>query len=125
MSFVELQDCIPSTFRLIILTHNVMSEVYPEEAVKLEIPLKVSELLAAIDTGAPGREKLKKEHRIERKDRTGEERKYIDRAKAVLMEKKGMAEPEAYRYLQKTSMDSGNTMVETAQMVLLLHGSCA
>ena len=29
-----------------------------------------------------------------------------------------MTEVEAHRYLQKTSMDSGTNLVETAQMVL-------
>ena len=29
-----------------------------------------------------------------------------------------MTEEEAHRYLQKTSMDSGTNLVETAQMVL-------
>ena len=45
----------------------------------------------------------------------------IDKAKAVLMEKRGMSEPEAYRYIQKSSMDNSNSMVETAQMILLLN----
>ena len=31
-----------------------------------------------------------------------------------------MTEEEAHRYLQKTSMDSGTNMVETAQMILML-----
>lgn len=33
-----------------------------------------------------------------------------------------MSEEEAHRYLQKNSMDSGNSMVETAQMVLSIMG---
>jgi response regulator NasT len=32
-----------------------------------------------------------------------------------------MSEPEAFRYIQKCSMDSGNTMVESALMVLGLY----
>ena len=31
-----------------------------------------------------------------------------------------MTEQEAFRYIQKSSMDSGTNMVETAQMILLL-----
>ncbi|MFR3319996.1 MAG: ANTAR domain-containing protein [Lachnospiraceae bacterium] len=31
-----------------------------------------------------------------------------------------MTEEEAHRYLQKTSMDSGTNLVETAQMLLTL-----
>ena len=36
------------------------------------------------------------------------------------MEKNQMTEDEAYRHIQKCSMDSGTNMVETAQMLLML-----
>ena len=36
----------------------------------------------------------------------------------MLMEKNNMTEQEAFRYIQKCSMDSGNTMVESATMVM-------
>ena len=39
----------------------------------------------------------------------------MDEAKAVLMEKNNMSENEAHRYVQKSAMDSGRTMVETAE----------
>ena len=42
----------------------------------------------------------------------------IEQAKALLMERNGMSEEEAHRYLQKTSMEGGRNMTETAQMVL-------
>ena len=38
----------------------------------------------------------------------------------VLMERNHMTEEEAFRYIQKSSMDSGTNMVETAQMILML-----
>ena len=41
-------------------------------------------------------------------------------AKSILMERNGMTEEEAHRYMQKCSMDSGTNIVETAQMVLSL-----
>jgi response regulator NasT len=36
------------------------------------------------------------------------------------MERSRMSEEEAHRYLQKSSMDSGTNMLETAQMVLTI-----
>ena len=36
------------------------------------------------------------------------------------MEKHNMTETDAHKYLQKTSMDSGTGMVETAQMILYI-----
>ena len=42
----------------------------------------------------------------------------IRKAKELLMTRNNMSEEEAHRYLQKSSMDSGTNMVETAEMVL-------
>ena len=42
----------------------------------------------------------------------------IRQAKELLMARNNLSEEEAHRYLQKSSMDSGTNMVETAQMVL-------
>lgn len=44
----------------------------------------------------------------------------IERAKALLMEKKSMTEIQAHKYLQKCSMDSGRSIVESAQMILMM-----
>ena len=47
-----------------------------------------------------------------------ETRKIVDRAKGVLQTTYGMTEPEAFRWIQKTSMDRRLTMREVAQAVL-------
>ena len=39
-----------------------------------------------------------------------------------MMERNHMTEKEAYRYLQKSSMDSGTGLTETAQMILSMMG---
>ena len=49
-----------------------------------------------------------------------EERKLIQDAKTLLMDRNHMTEEEAHRYIQKCSMDSGNSLVETARMVFSL-----
>ena len=62
------------------------------------------------------------EHREKKKPkpRSEKEQNYISNAKRLLMEKNQMTEEEAYRHIQKCSMDSGTNMVETAQMLLML-----
>ena len=56
------------------------------------------------------------------RERSEEEKELIGKAKALLMERNGMTEPEAHRYIQKCSMDNGTSLVETAQMVIsLIH----
>ena len=51
------------------------------------------------------------------KDRL-EARTVIDRAKGVLQTRHGLTEPEAFRWIQRTSMDSRRTMRALAQDVL-------
>lgn len=45
-------------------------------------------------------------------------RKQVDRAKGLLMEKMDLAEPEAFRWIQKTSMDRRLSMREVAEAVI-------
>jgi response regulator NasT len=121
MSFIELNDCIPKYFRLIILTRNVMAEEYPDNAIKLELPLKISELIGAIEGENAKYFRRPSDGRVQKQSRDNMDRKYIDKAKEILMKTKGMSEPEAYRYIQKTAMDSSTSMVETARMIILLN----
>ena len=65
-------------------------------------------------------EKLRRQRSRQKKQRSQQDINDISNAKAVLMQRNHMTEDEAYRYLQKTSMDTGRTMVETAQMILLI-----
>lgn len=48
-----------------------------------------------------------------------ESRKMIDRAKGILIQRLGLTEPEAYRRLQKTAMDTRKPIAEVAQALLL------
>ncbi|MCF8011861.1 MAG: ANTAR domain-containing protein [Clostridiales bacterium] len=47
-----------------------------------------------------------------------ENRKLVERAKGLLMEKKGVAEKDAYRYLQKLSMDKCISMKKAAKNII-------
>jgi response regulator NasT len=48
-----------------------------------------------------------------------EARKYIERAKGVLMKAQNLDEAEAYRYIQRRSMDTRRPMREIAEAILL------
>jgi response regulator NasT len=45
-------------------------------------------------------------------------RKLIDKAKALLMEKSGLTEQEAYRRIQKQSMDTGVPMKQVSKIIV-------
>lgn len=47
-----------------------------------------------------------------------ETRKKVERAKGILMDKMGLAEPEAFRWIQKVSMDKRLSMHEVADAVI-------
>ena len=47
-----------------------------------------------------------------------ETRKLVDRAKGLLNERMGLTEPEAFRWIQKASMDRRTTMQAVAQAII-------
>jgi response regulator NasT len=47
-----------------------------------------------------------------------ETRKLVDRAKALLQSRHGMDEPDAFRWIQRTSMDGRTTMRAVAERVV-------
>ena len=53
--------------------------------------------------------------------RSAQEDALVKEAKEVLMDRNNVTEEEAHRYLQKSSMESGTSLVETAQMVLVMY----
>jgi response regulator NasT len=64
----------------------------------------------------------RKKRRSQPKARSEEERQLLRQAKGVLMERNGLSEEEAHRYIQKRSMDNGTGLVETAEMIISLMG---
>jgi response regulator NasT len=49
-------------------------------------------------------------------------RKTIDRAKAILMESRGLSEPEAYSLLRTTAMNQGRRVVDVAEALITAAG---
>ena len=47
-----------------------------------------------------------------------ETRKLVDRAKSLLITKMNLTEPEAFRWIQKTSMDRRLSMREVAEAII-------
>ena len=58
------------------------------------------------------------ENELEDMQERFETRKRVDRAKGLLMKNMGMSEPEAFRWIQKTSMDRRLSMREVADAVI-------
>ncbi|MDE2181075.1 MAG: ANTAR domain-containing protein, partial [candidate division NC10 bacterium] len=83
-------------------------------------PLREEELLPAIELAISRFEEfdaLRKENADLR--RTLEDRKLIERAKGILMERERISEQQAFARIQKTSMNTRRSMAEIAQAILL------
>ncbi len=120
MSYLELAEYLPEYFGMIVLTKDPGMDIYADNIIKLMMPFKPSELISTIDmiTSVFIR-RIRKKGTIPVK-RSGTQKQIVEDAKRLLMERNAMSEPEAFRYIQKTSMDTGRTMVESAQMILML-----
>lgn len=119
MPYAELRGLLPRGFEILLIApSDRWIDSLPEGVVGLPSPLKAYDLLNTLEMIDQVQESRGRKRRETVRRRSSGERQVIEQAKALLMERNGMSEEEAHRYLQKTSMESGRSMVETAQMVL-------
>ena len=105
---------------LLAASPRILEECQSRDIVFLELPLKVHDLVNTLEMMSGSILRQRKKRKAMHRRRSEEEKKMIDKAKKLLMERNHLTEEEAHRYIQKCSMDSGNTLVETAQMVFSL-----
>lgn len=124
MYYVQLKEYLPELFEMVLLASPQVVQNSPPGIMTLTFPLKTNELVGTVDFLLQQQFRSLKKQKKAPPKRDEKERAEIDRAKAVLMERNHMTEQEAFRYIQKASMDSGTNMVETARMILLLKSNC-
>jgi len=82
-------------------------------------PFTPNDLMPAVEIALSRYQQLLAlEHEISDMNERFETRKLVDRAKGLLNEKMNLTEPEAFRWIQKASMDRRLTMQEVAQTVI-------
>jgi response regulator NasT len=82
-------------------------------------PFSASDLLPAIQIAlSRGQELIDLEAEIADLSERLETRKLLDRAKGILQVKMKLSEPEAYRWMQKASMDRRLTIAQVAETVI-------
>ncbi len=122
MLYSGIRESLPAGFELLLLAGKAVLPGFREEGVLcLSMPLKAQELvdsLAMLDRNLSMR---RRRRRSQPRKRSEAEEKLLKQAKSLLMDRNHMSEEEAHRYLQKCSMDSGNSICETAQMVLTVY----
>ena len=107
--YKDALDDLPQYFEMLLLASQRIIDEAPNSVSTVQMPMKASALIDTVNDML---------YHLER--RIKKEKNYISNAKRLLMEKNQMTEEEAYRHIQKCSMDSGTNMVETAQMLLML-----
>ena len=109
------EDLPTSCAMLMVAVQSLLDLCQNEDIFRLASPVSRGDLIASV------RMLIQIGHRLEkfvRPQRTEEERGIIQAAKGLLMDRHGMTEEQAHRFLQKKSMDSGAKMVQTAKLVL-------
>ncbi len=84
-------------------------------------PVNISTLLNTIEIVQQNRRRMGRMEKELTELKTGlENRKLVERAKGILMKRKGISEAEAYRRIQKMSMDSRVAMKDIAVKIIEL-----
>lgn len=123
MHFSEINEYLPKGFQLLLLASPAkLEENDVSDLVSIAMPFKVQDLLNTLAMMMVQYRRWKKKQKHKPKVRSESEKRTIAMAKSLLMDRNQMTEEEAHRYIQKISMDSGNNMTETAEMILELNG---
>lgn len=121
MLYTQLYANLPPHFHMILAASPfVLSECRNNDIVCLALPLKVHDLINTLEMMSGNLLRQRRRRNQKPKGRNEQQRKVIEEAKRLLMERNNMTEDEAHHYLQKCSMDSGTSMVESAEMVFAL-----
>lgn len=120
MYYTQLAEYLPEFFDMLLLGSAATVENCPPGILTLTFPIRPNDLLGTVEMMLQQQARRLKKQKAAPKKRSEQEQNFINNAKWVLMERNHMTEQEAFRYIQKCSMDSGTNMVETAQMILLM-----
>jgi len=116
MGYEELSTYLPAHVNMLLITKDAGTMPFSSNIVLLLLPFRTEGLLSSIRMLLPDAF-VKPKKRI----KSEEEITLINKAKQLLMDRNDMTEPDAFRYIQKNSMDGGRTMKESAEMIIALN----
>ncbi len=108
-------DLPPVCSLLLVGPQHTLDACASRDVFKLPTPIRREEAVRTVQLLLQFGHKTE---RLLRTTRTAAERELTDRAKALLMERKGLPEEEAHRLLQRRSMDSGLRLAQCAQQII-------
>ena len=122
MLYSELLEDLPPYFKMLMISSpaHAPSAAPGDNFIYLQTPLNTDDFFSTLTLMLEGVSTLRKREKKKRLQRSEADKKVIERAKEILQQRHCMTEPEAHRYLQKCSMDSGTDLLETAEMIISL-----
>ena len=119
MMYTDLREYLPESFdMLLVASQDKWSDGLAQGVMGLSMPIKVYDLMNTIEMMLTDIDRRRRKRKKQLKNRDPKQQETVRKAKELLMARNNMTEEEAHRYLQKSSMDSGTNMVETAEVVL-------
>ena len=119
MMYTDLREYLPENFdMLLVASQDKWRDGLVRGEMGLSMPIKVYDLMNTIEMMLTDIDRRRRKRKKQLKNRDPKQQETVRKAKELLMARNNMTEEEAHRYLQKSSMDSGTNMVETAEMVL-------
>lgn len=115
MDAQDLRDCLPKNFYMILLAKRESLEACQGNVVKVEAPASAQTILEAIH--AVEQEIAQKAASIPQ--RSDEDKQLIAKAKQQIMDNRTISEEDAYRLIQRASMNMGFKMAYTAREILM------
>ncbi len=114
----------------VILTTAYSDDAFIQQAKSLGImgyivkPIDSKSLIPAIEVAvARSREFQSLKRDIEEREKKMEDRKLVEKAKGLLMEKRKISEADAYDYIRMLSMNKRVPMGQIAQLIIMSHQS--
>ncbi|MCP1108864.1 AmiR/NasT family two-component response regulator [Lachnospiraceae bacterium PF1-21] len=122
MMVLELRDYLPKDLNMLLITApENLAGVASENIIGLPMPLKGYELINTVGMLINDYAVYRKKKRKQKKMLTEEEKAIVAQAKELLIGRNQMTEEEAHRFLQKSSMDKGQRLVDTALEVISIR----
>nr|AAB47033.1 unknown [Clostridium saccharobutylicum] len=121
MSLLDVYENLVDLTSFLAIVNEPYRSFIEEDTDIYCIGTKISNVLLtnAIDLIFQSKRRIKKlKEQVEKLEHTLEDRKLIEKAKGQLMSTSGLTENEAFRYMQKISMDSGKRMKDIASLIL-------
>ena len=124
MTIVDVYNSLDDRFSFLAIVNETYKGFVQDETDIFCIcnPITKGVLINSLDLICQSNKKVSKlKKKVVKLEATMEERKVIEKAKGILMEREHLTEREAFRFIQKHSMDNGSKMLDVAGSIIVQY----